>query len=84
MDPDLTPMEEDILVSLLCDGDNTANGISQQIGKQRESVSRSCSDMVDNGLMRLKTDRGASVYALTRQGIKIARTILRDRSESIA
>jgi DNA-binding MarR family transcriptional regulator len=58
MDPDLTPMQEDILGCLLIDGAGSPTSLSQMLGYRRPSVSNGLSKLVDEGLVY---DKGGSV-----------------------
>ena len=72
----LTPTERDILVHLLLRGDDRAVNIAEHEDRHRVSVSQRAADLEDKGLIR---NKGNGVYALTRDGVTVARDILADR-----
>lgn len=75
----LSPTESDILVSLLLMGDSLPITIAEASGRHPRSVSRSVSNLVDDGLV---AEKHRSVYSLTPTGYAEARRLLRDRAGS--
>lgn len=72
------PTESDILVGLLLIDDALPREIAEAVGRHPRSVSRSVSELIDEGLV---VEKGRSVYALTPAGYAEARGIVRDRVE---
>ena len=68
----LTPTEREILVYLLEAGDDSAPNIADSIGRHAVSVRRSASELEGKGLTRHK---GRNVYALTTDGLTVARDL---------
>ena len=72
------PTESDILVGLLLIDDALPREIAEAAGRHPRSVSRSVSELVDEGLV---VEKGRSVFALTPEGYAEARGIIRERVE---
>jgi predicted transcriptional regulator len=72
------PTESDILVGLLLIDDALPREIAEAVGRHPRSVSRSVSELVDEGLV---VEKGRSVFALTPEGYAEARGIIRERTE---
>jgi len=72
------PTESDVLVGLLLIDDALPREIAEVVGRHPRSVSRSVSELVDEGLV---VEKGRSVFALTPEGYREAREIIRDRTE---
>ncbi len=66
-------VENSILVDLLVHGTNNPQNISQHIQSPRSSVSRSCGDLLEDGLVFAK---GNGVYSLTGEGRKVAQDLV--------
>jgi len=73
----LSPVERDILVDLLYNGDDSPRNIHRRTGRSREAVSRRCGSLVEKGLV---VDKGGGVYKLTNAGILAAQNESRSRS----
>lgn len=71
------PTEEDVLVGLLLSGDSLPLAIAERFDRHPRSISRSVSDLVDEGLV---VEKYRSVYALTPEGYREARRVLRRRA----
>ena len=73
---DLTDLEKDILVFLLTDGANAPKPIAEAVDSHRNSVSRSLSNLAEEGLV---IDKGSGVWTLSCIGTMVARALYRDR-----
>jgi Mn-dependent DtxR family transcriptional regulator len=74
MDPDLTPMQQDIMEMLLIDGAGSPTSLSQLLPNRRPSISNALSDLED---LDLVYNKGGGVYALTPEGVTVIRVLLR-------
>lgn len=68
----LSPVARDALVDLLIHGDNVPSNIAANTDRHPKSVSKRLSDLEDDGLVE---NKGSGVYALTLEGIAIARRL---------
>lgn len=69
---ELTPVERDILVDLLTNGDNVPANIAENCDRHAKSVSYRLSDLVECSLVR---NKGNGVYTLTVEGAQSARAL---------
>lgn len=72
---DLSKVGRESLVALLSYGDNTPKNISERTDRHRKSVSRSLRGLSDEGYV---TEKGGGVYALTPDGVSLARALRRE------
>jgi DNA-binding MarR family transcriptional regulator len=73
----LTPVQKDVLVHLLEEGDDIPANIAEGTGRHSKSVSRCITGMGEESLLGLGfvSDKGRGVYTLTEDG--------RERAESL-
>ena len=69
----LTPTERELLVYLLVRGPDIPPNISEDIDRHGYSVRRSGGDLEEDGLVR---NKGRNVFALTDDGVMVARDLL--------
>lgn len=69
---EITPSKRATLIYLLKDGAHVPNGISEETGYARETVSRGLSDMKEAGYVRSK---GFGVWELTQAGEEKAKEL---------
>jgi Mn-dependent DtxR family transcriptional regulator len=70
-----SPVQQTILRHLLIEGDDLPSNIAGEKGPHPRSVSRSLSQLADNGLVREKAN---AVYTLTAPGTKVAAQLVRE------
>jgi len=72
----LTPLEMDVLVHLLEEGDDTPANISENTGRHRVSISQRLEKLSEEGLV---INKGHGVHTLTLDGMQAARAVKRER-----
>jgi predicted transcriptional regulator len=71
----LSQVDREILVALLCGGDNLPSNLAEITGRHTQSVQQRISELEEEGLV---ANKGGGVYRLSFAGVTTARAIYRE------